>query len=287
MRFTTGSATVLPADRARVFYDGVFAEPRLAHPEGVAVAPDGAVWCGTETGDILRISPDGSGAERMAATGGFILGLAFGADALYACDQRFAAVFRLDLVSGALRRFTPAGIRIPNYPVVDRQRGRLYVSDSHAFGTPGPGVWAYDLITGEGALWFGEPMTFANGMALAPDRRSLLVIETFARQVTRIMIGDDGAPAGRETVVTDLPGLPDGLAFDRAGVLYVSCYEPSRILRVQPGGRVDVYAEDVTAHTLCHPTNIAVHGAALYAANLGRWHITRIETDTVGDILTG
>ena len=169
--------------------------------------------------------------------------------------------------------------------MVDNERGRLYVSDSYAFGEPGPGVFAYDLATGEGGLWFGEPMTFANGMALAPDRGSLLVVETFARQVTRILIGRDGAPAGREVEVSDLPGLPDGLAFDSAGNLYVSCYEPSRILRVRPGRRAEVYIEDVTAHTLCHPTNIAFDGPTLYAANLGRWHITRIASDTSGEVV--
>jgi hypothetical protein len=62
----------------------------------------------------------------------------------------------------------------------------------------------------------------------------------------------------------------------------VACYEPSRILRIDRSGQVEVYVEDVTAHTLCHPTNIAFDGRWLYAANLGRWHISRIETNTTG-----
>ncbi len=41
---------------------------------------------------------------------------------------------------------------------------------------------------------------------------------------------------------------------------------------------MEIFAEDTTAHLVCHPTNIAFSGSALYAANLGRWHITRIET---------
>jgi streptogramin lyase len=51
---------VLPLSRASVFFDGIFSSPRLQHPEGVAVAPDGAVWCSSENAQILRISPDGS-----------------------------------------------------------------------------------------------------------------------------------------------------------------------------------------------------------------------------------
>ncbi len=282
MRFATTESPVLDPSRASVLFDGVFSTPRLQHPEGVAVGPDGWIWCGSENGEILRISPDGSTIERVANTGGFILGLAFGPDALFACDQRHACVFRYDIASGRLDAFTPPGPRIPNYPVVDKARGRLYVSDSHGFGVPGPGVWAYDLASGAGGLWCAEAFNFANGMALAPDGASLMVVETFGRAVARLSIGPGGDVVGRDVFVDELPGLPDGLAFDDAGTLYVSCYEPSRILRVSPDRAVEVYIEDVTAHALCHPTNIAFDGPVLYAANLGRWHITRIETDTTG-----
>jgi gluconolactonase len=36
---------------------------------------------------------------------------------------------------------------------------------------------------------------------------------------------------------------------------------------------------------ICHPTNIAFDGSTLYAANLGRWHITHIATDTFAEPL--
>lgn len=281
-RFATAPDPVLPETAGRVFFDGIFTEPRLQHPEGVAVGPGGYVWCGSENGEILRIAPDGGRIERVASTGGFVLGLAFDGDrALFACDLRHAAVFRLDLANHKLERFTPPGILIPNYPVVDRERKRLLVSDSHAFGTPGPGIWAYDLESGEGGLWDDRPFDFANGMALSGDGRSLLVCETFAQRITRIAINDDGSPGAATPCCEDLPGLPDGLALDDRGDLFVGCYEPSRILRVSAGGGgAKVYFEDPAAHLIAHPTNIAFDGAALYTANLGRWHITRIETDT-------
>jgi sugar lactone lactonase YvrE len=280
--FTTGQTTVLPTARAEVFFDGTFSEPRLQHPEGVAIGPDGWIWCGSENGQILRIAPDASQIEEVARIGGFTLGLAFDGDrALFFCDNKDAAVYRLDLATRAVRRFTPPGIRIPNYPVVDTARNVLYVSDSHHFSEPGPGVWRYDLTTGEGGLWFGEAMVFANGMALSPSGDALLVCETFARKVTRIAIGADGNAGNATTFASDLPGLPDGIAFNDEGVLFVGCYEPSRVLRVQPDGtKSDVYIEDPTAHLFAHPTNIAFNGADLFTANLGRWHITRIATDT-------
>ena len=130
---------MLPLSRAVVFFDGQYSEPRIHHPEGVAVGPDGAVWCGNGAGDVLRIAPDGSSIERIASTGGFSLGLAFDGDGhLFVCDQRSAAAWRLDLATRALARFTPPGILIPNFPVVDTERGFLYLSDS--FGSRQ--VWA-------------------------------------------------------------------------------------------------------------------------------------------------
>jgi sugar lactone lactonase YvrE len=283
-RFATAERTVLPVERARVHFDGIFTTPRLQHAEGVAIGPDGSVWCGSENGEVLRVAPDGSRAEVMGQGGGFTLGLAFlGETALFFCDLKDAAVYRLDLASGQVERFTGPGIRIPNYPVVDAARNRLLVSDSHHFSDPGPGVWAYDLSTGAAKLWYDRPMVFANGMALAADANSLFVCETFARKITRIAIEADGSAGAATPFAVDLPGLPDGIAFDDIGQLFVGCYEPSRILRVSPDGRtVEVYIEEPTAHLFAHPTNIAFDGAALYTANLGRWHITKIDTDTIG-----
>jgi gluconolactonase len=280
--FATAQSTVLPIERAEVFFDGVFSEPRLQHPEAVAVGPDGWVWCGNENGEVLRIAADGSRIELVAQAGGFTLGLAFEGDrALFFCDSKDKAVYRLDLASRRVARFSPPGIRIPNYPVVDTRRRRLLVSDSYDFVNRGPGVWAYDLATGEGGLWYREPMTFANGMALAPSGDALFVCETFARQIARIDFDGNGAAAGASVFAGDLPGLPDGIAFDAGGNLFVGCYEPSRILRIAPDGRTaEVYIEDATAHLLAHPTNIAFDGPALFTANLGRWHVTRIASDT-------
>ena len=76
--------------------------------------------------------------------------------------------------------------------------------------------------------------------------------------------------------------LPDGLAFDARGNLYVSCYEPSRIYRVHPDGEIHLLVDDPDAHTLCHPTSCAFRGTELFTSNLGRWHIGRIEVGEQG-----
>ena len=47
--------TELDTSLARIFYDGLLTEPRLDHPEGLAVHRDGSAWCGGERGQIYRI----------------------------------------------------------------------------------------------------------------------------------------------------------------------------------------------------------------------------------------
>jgi gluconolactonase len=281
---------IVPISEIDVFFDGIFSEPRLRHPEGVAIDGEGNVWCGGEGGEIYRIRRDGSEIELVASTGGFTLGLAFdGTGNLYTCDLKHAAVFRLN-GSGHLERFADGNeerkLRVPNFPVIDESRSCLYVSDSYDMKEPGPGIWRFDLSTGKGDLWYDRPMAFANGMALSAERNLLYVAETFARRVIRIPILSDGSAGEAEVFVRDIERLPDGLAFDARGNLYVSCYEPSRIYRVSPDGEVRLLADDPEAHTLCHPTNCAFRGAELFTSNLGRWHITRIEVGARGLPLT-
>lgn len=287
---------ILDISAARIFYDGLDAEPMLDHPEGLAVHRDGSVWCGGEMGQVYRIEPDGSAMEQVASTGGFCGGMAFDAeDNLYVCSNgKNRAVMKLDTRSGVMERFADGvggagrAIRIANFPAFDAM-GRLYVSDSNAFKDPGPGIFRFDP-DGAGELWYDEPVNFANGLALSPNGDHLYVVETFSNAIFRLPIKEDGSSGTREEVAT-LPGvLPDGLAFDAAGDLYVACYEPSRVMRITPGtpgGRVEVFIEDPEAHLFCHPTNLAFRGSTFFTTNLGRWHITAVDAGTTGLPLYG
>jgi len=282
--------TILDISAAKVFYDGLLTEPRLDHPEGLAVHGDGSIWCGGERGQIYRIEPDASSIEQLASTGGFSQGMAFDAeDNLYFCDLKHGAVMRLDAKSGVLEKFADgaegSGINIPNYPVFDAE-GRLYVSDSHAFKEPGPGIFRFEP-DGAGELWYDDPINFANGLALSADGRHLYVAETFGNTVFRIAIEDDGSAGTREEVASLTGVLPDGLAFDTENNLYVACYEPSQVLRVAPDGTIARLIGDEEAHLFCHPTNLAFRGGTLFTTNLGRWHITAVDTTAEGLPLYG
>ena len=102
---------------------------------------------------------------------------------------------------------------------------------------------------------------------------------------TAIEIEPDGS-AGDVRTVVELPcTVPDGVAFDTDGKLYIACYRPDRIYRYTTSGQLEALADDFEGTIIAAPTNIAFCGAErdiLLSANLGRWHITRYETGTRG-----
>jgi sugar lactone lactonase YvrE len=267
---------LLDVAAARIFCDGI------DHAEGVAVHRDGSVWCGGEAGQVYRIAPDGSSLElRVEPTGGFTAALAFGPDGLlYYVDIGQRALFRLDPAGGAPEPLVSGSVdghelRIPNAIAFDGA-GKLFLTESWSATEPGPGVYRIDP-RGGGELWSSGPFLFANGVAAAPDGDAVYVAETWSRRITRVPVLADGS-AGSPELYADLPGTaPDGLGFGPDGLLYVACYQPSQVMRVEAGGEPVIVVRDDDAMVLAHPTNIAFRGTTAFLANLGRWHITAVD----------
>lgn len=264
---------------------GILAEG-LDHPEGVAVGPTGHIYAGGEAGQVYRIAPDGQ-VEDLATTGGFILGLCLDADAnVYACDMRLGAVMRITPEGQVgVHARGPQGRRFlnPNYPVFDGQ-GNLFVSDS--------GEWMRDngfvaRVTPDGrvSVWSDAVRAFPNGLALAPDGDGLAVVETTARRITWVPILP-GGEAGTPRVLAQVPDtVPDGIAYDVEGNLYVGCYRPDAIYRVSSAGKVQLLLVDPWGTTMAAPTNLAFGGAGnsrLYIASLGRWHVAYLDMPVPG-----
>ena len=243
----------------------------LDHPEGVCWSPEeGAVYAGGEAGQLYRFALDGGAVDIVATVpGGFLLGMAMDADRnVYACDPNSGYVMRISPDGDMQRHGERVGY--PNYPVFDGS-GNLWVTDS--------GAW--DEVTGG---LCGSPLTappsaspgrsrFANG--LRHRRRPPLH--------GRVADAGRGADAADGRAVRARGGahrtVPDGLAFDADGGLWIGCYQPNRIYRLAAGGDLEVVVDDWTGEYVMTPTNLAFAGDdldVLVLASLCGWAVKSI-----------
>jgi len=259
----------------------------LDHPECVTVDQDGNLFCGGENGQLYALSDVGATAEEISQRGGLILGICVnGNGTIYACNASDGEVYarasdgRLRLIS---RGTASRKMKIPNFPVLD-SAGNLYVSDSGSWPEGGGCVFRISP-EGETIVWSEAAHHFTNGLAISPTGDFLYVAESLLPGVTRIPIKPDGS-AGPAEVVCHLPGtVPDGLAFDQLGRLYISCYRPDRVYRLDLDGTCNIFADDYQGTDIASPTNVVFGGAhrkTLYLASLARWHIGAITVDVAG-----
>jgi gluconolactonase len=250
----------------------------LDHPECIAFDRQGHLWAGGEAGQIYRIDPSGA-VTTVTTLGGFTAGIAFSPvdGALYVCNSklglfRIAADGKSDLFATAA-----AGQKIacPNYPVFDR-RGRMYVTDSGKWKQRNGYLLRFD--DGGSGRVMGGPFGYANGLALSADERWLFMVESDTDRVYRFELTPDGELGSREVYAESVGRLPDGLALDEAGNLYVACYASDEIWRISPTGERVRLGSDYHAIVVSRPTNLAWGGEqrdTLYVANLGRDSVSR------------
>jgi sugar lactone lactonase YvrE len=255
--------------RTEVLVDG------LDHPEGVAWDPAGELlWAGGEDGQLYRVDLDARSWEEAARAPGFVLGLAVdGRGRLAICCQGTGSLCVLE--DGAVRTLRD-GFAFPNFPAFGPD-GTLFLSDS---GTWGRNDGRVLRLATDGSL---DVLTdrlphFPNGCAVTPDGSALWLVESYQPTVSRIDLA-----TGEVEEVARLEGtVPDGVALTNDGGLLVSCYRPDRIVHLSREGHVEVVAEDPQGTLLAAPTNVAFAGDRLVSANLGRWHLTLVETGLRG-----
>jgi sugar lactone lactonase YvrE len=251
----------------------------LDHPEALAWGPDKRVYAGGEDGQVYRFGLEDRSFEQFArVAGGFVLGLAHDADSnVYACDDRNACVHRITPkgeVSIYARGNAEQKMRVPNYPVFDDE-GNLFVSDSGDFGAKNGVIWRV-RPGGQAEIWDRSANGFTNGMCLSADGRALYVAESSPPLISRLEIRVDGS-AGERRIVVELPRqVPDGVALDQNGDLYIAMYNPNIIYQCKASGELVTLYDDWEQLKLVAPTNIAFGGAdmrTLIIASLCGWSI--------------
>ena len=172
---------------------------------------------------------------------------------------------------------------MPNFAAFD-EAGNLFVTDSGDWGADDGLVYRV-APDGETSVWNEELTHFPNGCCVSADGDSLLVVESSGRCVWRVPIDDDGSAGTLERLV-DLSGsMPDGIALGDDGTMFVGCYCPDRIWRIEPGGTPEVLADDPDGVTLNQPANVAFVGPGLdrlAVSSLGGWSIVVADVGATG-----
>lgn len=205
------------------------------------------------TGEVEM--PSHIGALLPAADGGWVACLVDG-------------VYRLDAEFGSPQLLATFPHRLPP---VDGQH-RMRANDAKV--TPGgevlcgtmpydwegqPGTAALYRLTAGGLRVLIDGVTISNGMGWSPDRTRMYYIDTPVGGVDVLDVSDAGEVTGRRPLAR-LPegtGMPDGMAVDAEGGLWVAVWEGSRVQRFTPdgaaSGQVDVPAARVTSCAFAGP----------------------------------
>jgi gluconolactonase len=225
------------------------------HVEGVCWDPvRGCLWAGGEAGQVYRVELDGSVSVVTVIDGGALLGLALDASgALYICDPGNHQVWKVDSQFN-VESFGDS-IDYPNYPAFAPD-GRLFVSDSGIFSEASGSIVVIE-VDGSTTRVPTRPLAFANGLAI--DTTTLWVIESAAPAVCAMTL-DSGQ---LERVIELERCVPDGLAFDAAGGLLISCYQPNQLWRWTKEEGLELVFDEWTGELILSPTNVAFYGEEL------------------------
>jgi sugar lactone lactonase YvrE len=163
----------------------------------------------------------------------------------------------------------------PLNDMVGDDTGRVWIGNFGDDGQPDGGIGPTAILTvgpdGDAAVAVTD-VNFPNGMVLIDGGATLLVAETFAARITAFTVGAGGVLSGRRVWadfgVGDLwnvaaataaqPVLPDGLAMDAEGALWVADAKGNGVIRVAEGGHVLDWV---------HTGELAVYAAALGGAS--------------------
>ncbi len=91
----------------------------------------------------------------------------------------------------------------------------------------------------DGSVHVAAPdMHFPNGSVITPDGRTLIVGETLAGRLTAFDIAADGGLSNRRVWAQVAPRVPDGIALDAEGAIWIANPMAPECARIQHGGAV-------------------------------------------------
>lgn len=170
----------------------------------------------------------------------------------------------------SLARVSPTGQVERSVPILrDGERfndghidpqGRLVVGSLRTAGPDGRQVVV--RLEPDGTLTLlDNAVGISNGIAWSPDGAMMYHADTVARTITQRSYDDQVGPA---MTLIDVGGMPDGIAVDSAGRIWVTVFNEGRVDCYSPDGRLLPAASIVVPDA--HVTSIAFGGGTLFVA---------------------
>ena len=235
-------------------------------PEGVMVLDDGSIITADARGRCARIHRDGK-TTFFGSVGGVPNGI---------CIDKGGNCIIANIGNGQVQSLNLDGqhhvilaevdgrcLTSPNFPFMDSKE-RLWISNStdreigEAIQNPAPDGWIVLVEKGSGRI-VAEEIYFPNGLAIDKDEEYLYVAETTRKDIVRFRIGKDGSLGNREVYGPEFLaplGIPDGIAFDEAGNLWVTFPRANAIGYISPQGELRTFVKDPEGKILRRPSNI-------------------------------
>jgi gluconolactonase len=201
----------------------------LHYADGPLWSYDGYLMFSDVPLDRLHKWTGGVGDTEAGTEPGGAYGRAFDTEGrLYTCEFRQRRVTRTDKkgkVDVLAARFEGKRLNAPN-DIVVRRDGHVYFTDP-AFGSQQDSkeldFYGVFHVTPKGEVEaIGRWKTRPNGIALAPNGRTLYVSDSDQRNVHAFDLDGKGVATHERIVVDEIPGVPDGLRTDVEGNLYVA-----------------------------------------------------------------
>jgi len=220
-------------------------------PEQIVIGKDGKLYTTVTSGNILRMNPDGTEQEVFVNTGGRVLGFDFDPS-----GNLIAADVDKGLLSiGPDKKITVLTDQVNGDPiryadaVVVAKSGKIYFSDASTRFAPKDwgGVFESSILdifeqSSTGRVLEYDPankttrivakgFSFANGVALSQDEKTLFVNETGKYRVWKILVNakdlNISIPGDQAKLLFDnLPGYPDNLMRGLDGKIWLGLVKP-------------------------------------------------------------
>jgi sugar lactone lactonase YvrE len=128
----------------------------------------------------------------------------------------------------------------PNDLVV-ASNGTVYFTDPNGYYGDAPNGTIYRVTPGGKTTVFSDAITGPNGIVLSADEKTLYVSHNVAKSTSKIerwTLNDDGSAGPMSELATCDNCVADGMAVDRQGHIWLTCYSFGRSYRVSPQGKI-------------------------------------------------